>query len=197
MGTERIIVEELASISMTLTELLSITRIINGEIKNEDFTLQFNGMVNTLASCYDVVISNLLGFSEIQNEESFNNKFESLHAAYTLSYLNEISKPRTYAELAYEAHLELKRMKQSKTSFPLLKRTFIRLDELIDKWADNDVWLAMSIDNLFKRFNHLLNEIAEIKKIDVSDAYIIYHSAFTDFTSYIEIIIQKRDQLPA
>ena len=174
MGVERIIVEELASISMTLTELLSITRIINGEIKNEEFSLQFNGMVNTLAKSYDVVISNLMDFSKIQNEESFNNKFETHHSAYTDSYLNEISKPRTYAEQAYEAHLELKRMKQSKTSFPLLKRTFIRLDELIDKWVDNDVWLAMYIDNMFKRFNQLLNEVAEIKKNDVSDAYIIY-----------------------
>jgi len=196
MGIERIIVEELASISMTLTELLSITKIIKSEIRNEDFTIQFNTMINMLAPCYDVVISNFTNFSDIENEDTFSSKFEALHNTYTTSYLKEISKPRTYAEQAYEAHLELKRMKQSKTSFPLLKRTFIRLDELFDKWVDNDVWLAMSIDNLFKRFNHLLNEIAEIKNNDVSDAYIIYHSAFTDFTSYIELIMQKREQLP-
>jgi len=197
MGAERIIVDELASISMTLTELLSITKIIKSEIRNEDFTIQFNTMVNTLAPCYDVVISNFTNFSDIENENAFSSKFDKLHNTYATTYLKEISKPRTYAEQAYEAHLELKRMKQSKTSFPLLKRTFIRLDELFDKWVDNDVWLAMYIDNLFKRFNHLLNEIAELKKIDLSDAYIIYHYATSDFTSYIELIKEKRAQLTA
>lgn len=195
MGTERIIVEELGNISMTLTEMLSISRTVKSEIKNEEFSLQFNSMVDTLTKCYDVVISNFTNFSEIKDEASFSSKFDSLHETYTRSYLKEISKPRTYAEQAYESHLELKRMKQSKTSFPLLKRTFKRLDELFDKWVDNDVWLAMYIDNMFKRFNHLLNEIAELKKNDISDAYIIYFSAFSDFTSYIELIKTKREEL--
>ena len=195
MGTERIIIEELAMVSMTLTELLSIGRIVSTEIKDPSFTTQFRLMVDTLAQSYDVVSENLLAFSQLDSEERFGNEFDALHENYTASYLKEISKPRSYAEAAYEAHLELKRMKQSKTSFPLLKRTFLRLDELIDKWADNDVWLAMSIDNMFKRLNHLFNEVAELKKKDVSDAYMIFHSAMICFKDYIDLIVQQRQQL--
>ena len=195
MGTERIIVEELATVSMTLTELLAITRNIRNEIKDPAFTELFSHMVDTLAQSYDVVISNFNTFYKIEDEEGFSREFDALYAAYAEAYLKEISKPRTYAERAYEDHLELKRMKQSKTSFPLLKRTFLRLDELIDKWADNDVWLAMSIDNMFKRLNHLLKEIADIKQKDVSDAYVIYNSAMIDFKSYIDLISDKRSLL--
>ena len=195
MGTERIIVEELATVSMTLTELLAITRNIRVEIKAPEFTELFDHMVGTLAQSYDVVISNFNEFFKIENEEAFSSEFDTMYATYAETYLVEISKPRTYAERAYEDHLELKRMKQSKTSFPLLKRTFIRLDELIDKWADNDVWLAMSIDNMFKRLNHLFKEIVELKAKDVSDAYIIYESAMIDFKSYIDLLSDKRSQL--
>ena len=195
MGIELIIVEELANINVTLTELSSITRIVNSQIKSNDFDKVFNKMIDEIAKSYDVVISNLQTFYELDSEASFVADFDSLHAAYTARYLKEVSKPRTYTDEAYEEYLILKNLKQSKTSYPLLKRTFERLDLFIDKWVTNDAWLAMNIDILFKRLQQLLNEVAEVKKKDSGDAFIIYNSALVDFDDNIALIRKNHDLL--
>lgn len=195
MGIELDIVEELANISVTLTELSSISKIINGEIKNSEFDMRFNKMVDDLAKSYDVVTANLLPLSEFDSETTLVDSFDECHAAYTACYLKEISKPRAYADEAYEEYLLLKTQKESKTSFPLLKRTFERLDKFVDKWVTNDAWLAMSIDNLFKRLQTLLNEIATLKKKDPADAFLIYNAAFHDFHPYLGLIRQQRTLL--
>ncbi|MEJ2141968.1 MAG: hypothetical protein P8Y24_06375 [Gammaproteobacteria bacterium] len=195
MGIEQIITEELASISMTLGEMSAIANLINGEIKNEAFITPFSEVIEEISKSYDVVIENLLPFTELVTEESFMEKFDELATNYKECYLKEISKPRIYADEAYEQYLVLQSMKECKTRFPLLKRTFTRFDEFIDKWVTNDAWLAMGIDNLFKRLPHLLNEVTGLKQNDPDDAFVIYHSAFSTFKIYLDVISQQRQQL--
>jgi len=197
MGIELDITKELATISATLTEFVSVSSIIKGHIKNSDFDQRFNKMVNDIARCYQVVTDNLLPVSGLATETDFIESFDTRHAAYTDCYLKEISKPRSYAEDAYEEYLLLKTLKESKTRFPLLKRSFIRLDGFIDKWIDNDVWLAMSVDTLFKRLQSLLNEIADYKRQDPEDAFVIYHSIFTGLNDYLALIKNKHEILLA
>ncbi len=197
MGIERYIIEELAGISMTVTEMAAIKVIINGQIKNPAFSEQFNNMVAELAKSYDVVIANLQPLFGLESEASFMADFDDRYSAYKACYLLEISKPRAYADEAYEHYLVLKTLRESKTRYPLLQRTFARLDELVDKWVTNDAWLAMGIDSLFKRLHNLLNEIAEIKQKDPEDAYLIYCSAVNAFVGYLDLIRQKRDLLGA
>jgi hypothetical protein len=43
----------------------------------------------------------------------------------------------------------------------------------------------------------LSNEIAALKQKDPEDAFLIYHAAFSSFTSYLELIVQKRDLIRA
>ena len=195
MGLELTIAKELSSISVTLAELSAITHIVNREIKTGDFNALFNQIAGELAQCYDVVTINLMPLSEMSSESSFTTHFDDRHAAYKMCYLKEISKPRTYSENAYEDYLVFKTFKESKTSFPLLKRTFKRFDELIDKWVTNDAWLSMNIDNLFKRLHLLLNEIAELKNRDPEEAYLIFNSAFSYFHRYLILIKQMQDEL--
>lgn len=197
MGIELIIAEELATTSVTLTELSSISQIINSLVKKPDFSTPFNNMVSELAKCYDVVTANLGVFCELGDEASFTSRFESCRNAYSECYLKEISRPRSYSDEAYEIYLVLKTLKESKTGYPLLKQTFTRLDAFVDKWVTNDAWLAMSIDNLFKRMNQFLNEIAEFMQKDPDDAFILYHSAFSEFADYLALIADKRRHLLA
>jgi len=197
MGIELDIVRELGTINATLSELSSIARTVNSQIRNGDFSTRFNKVVEDIGKSYDVVIANLVPLSGLETEGAFVDHFDDRHAAYTACYLKEIHKPRAYAEDAYEEHLLLKTMKESKTNFPLLKRSYERLDQLVDKWVTNDAWLAMSIDNLFKRLQTLLNEIATLKQKDPEDAFLIYASAFTTFSPYLELIAQKRDSMHA
>lgn len=195
MGIELDITKELATISATLTELSSLTTIISSHIKNSDFNQRFNKMVDDIAKSYDVVSANLLPLSGLASEAEFTEAFDARHAAYTECYLKEISKPRSYGDDAYEEYLLLKTLKECKTSFPLLKKTFERLDGFVDKWITNDAWLAMSIDTLFKRLQSLLNEIAAFKKKDPEDAFAIYSTTFSGLNDYLTLIKQKRDFL--
>ena len=193
MGIELDILRELGTINATLSELSSIATTVNGQIRSGEFNTRFNKIVEDIGKSYDVVSANFRPLSGLQSEVDLVDQFDDRHAAYTACYLKEIHKPRAYAEDAYLEHLLLKTMKESKTNFPLLKRSYERLDQLVDKWVTNDAWLAMSIDNLFKRLQTLLNEIATLKQKDPEDAFLIYNTAFTSFSPYLELIIQKRN----
>lgn len=195
MGIELDCLQELASINVALTEFSSIARIINGEIGSGEFHTRFNKIVGDIAKCVDVVTANMEALYKIDSETSLLEKFDQFHADYSACYLKEISKPRLYSDEAYEEYVLLRLQKEIKTNFPLLKRTFERLDKFIDKWVTNDAWLAMAIDNLFKRLQTLFNEIGAIKKKDPEDAFLIFISAFNDFKPYLELIRQQYSQL--
>lgn len=195
MGVELDIVQELASINVALTELSSLTRIINGEIKSGEFSSQFNKIVRDIAKCFAVVTDNLQPFFDIDTETALIARFDEQHARYAALYLKEISKPRIYSDEAYEGYVLLRLQKEIKTGFPLLKRTFERLDKFIDKWITNDAWLAMAIDNAFKRLQTFLIEITNLKNKDSEEAFLIYASAFKDFKPYFDLIKQQVIQL--
>lgn len=195
MGVELEIAKELATVSMTLTELSSIAGIVNSEIRGGEFHTSFNNMLADITKCYDVVTDNLACFIELDSMSAFVEKFDECHAAYTACYLTEISKPRAYSEDAYEEYLTLQISKEFRTGYPLLKRTFERFGYLVDKWIDNDAWLAMCIDNMFKRLQALLNEIAAFKQKDAEDAFVIYNTAFSGFNLYLTLISQQRELL--
>jgi hypothetical protein len=195
MAIELDITRELATISATLMELAAVANMVNTEMGDSDFTRRFNKIIDDIGNSYDTVTANLLPLAEFTSEEAFNNGFDARHAAYSACYLTEISRPRSSWEDAYEEYQVLQNAKEFKTSFPLLKRSFERFKQFIDKWVDNDAWLAMSVDNLFKRLQALLNEIATLKHKDPSDAYVIYRAAFDGFSPYLQMMQDGQDRL--
>lgn len=195
MGVELDCLQELASINVALTELSTLAQIINGEIRGGEFHTRFHNIIVNISKCFDVVTTNLHVLSEIDSEVALIEKFDQFHASYTESYLKEISKPRIYSDDAYEEYVLLRLQKEIKTGYPLLKRTFERLDKFIDKWITNDAWLAMAIDNLFKRLQTLFNEIAALKLKDPEEAFIIYSSALQAFKPYFDLVAVQQTQL--
>jgi hypothetical protein len=195
MAIELDITRELATISATFMELVAVANTVNTEMGDSDFTRHFNKIVDDIGNSYDTVTENLLPLAAFSSEETFIKEFDARHAAYTACYLTEISRPRVSGENAYLEYLELQNTKEFKTGFPLLKRSFERFRQFIDKWVDNDAWLAMGVDNLFKRLQALLNEIATLKQKDPSDAYVIYRAAFDGFSPYLQMMQDGRDRL--
>lgn len=195
MGIELDITKELATISATMLELAAITNTVNSEMGDSDFNRRFNKIVDDIGNSYDTVTDNLLPLAAFDSEEAFVTGFDAAHAAYSGCYLNEISRPRSSGEDAYEEYLVLQTAKEFKTGFPLLKRSFDRFKQFFDKWVDNDAWLAMSVDNLFKRLKLLLTEIETLKQKDASDAYVIYRSAFDSFSPYLDMMKGGREKL--
>lgn len=191
MGIEFVLEKELASIGITVTEFATITGIINAEIGPGKFSELFNTMMGKMTHTYEVVTANLQPFVDLDTEDDFNARFDALVSWYSERYLLEISKARAYADDAYEDYVHLVCMREAKTGFPLLKRTFTRLAELTDKWITNDYWLAMCIDTVYKKLPRLLSEIAELKQKDPEDAYKIYRAAFSDLGTQLAWIRQQ------
>ncbi len=187
--------EELAAITVTATELLSVTRALTDLINNTDFLHCFIGIVAEINKSYAVVIDSLAPFYTLDSEETFTQLFDEKHENFKVRYLMEVSKPRRYCDNVYDAYIQLQQTKEAKSSFPMLKRNFERLDSFYDKWITNDNLLAMSIDGAVKLQNRLLNEIAEIKKTDAEYAFIVLSSALDDFRDYLTLIQTKSDRV--
>lgn len=189
--------EELALVPPTAIELISITRITQSLVKNADFQSLYNRIVSEINQSYTVVFDLMLPFMELDEESKFAELFDQRLEAFKQSYLFDISKPRRYAENIYDDYVTLQQTKEFKSGFPLLKQTFARLDILYDKWITNDNLLTMCIDNGIKYFNRHLTSIAELKKIDLEDAFIVHSYANDDFLDIVNLIQAKYEQLQA
>ena len=187
--------EELAAIAVTATELVSVTRTIAGLVNDAAFVQCFSDIVAEINKSYGVIIDSFAPFLAIDSEEAFTQQFDSHHETFKSSYLMDVSKPRKYCDNVYDGYIKMQHTKQAKSTFPLLKRSFSRLDTLYDKWITNDAQLAMSIDGVLKLKNRLLNEIAEIKQKDAELAYSVFSSAFDDFRDYLTLIQTKSDRV--
>jgi hypothetical protein len=188
MGVELNIVRNLATVCVTVSELAAIENLVKGELKNPAFVEQFDKMAGAIGECYGVIAAKVQPWLEITNETEFCEKFDSAHADYKATYLSITNRPRVASEQAYIEYMALRNYKETQTAYPLLKRTFARLDEFIDKWINNDAWLAMSIENLLKMLHNFLNEVAELKQKDPTDAFTIFQAAMVALRPYYPLL---------
>jgi len=179
--------EELAAVAVTSTELHSISNTVHHYLKKSDFIRDFGNIICEINKSYFVLTESFSDFYTINSEDIFSNAFNATHQAFKDAYLLEINKPRKYCDNVYELYREMLLRKEAKTSFPPLKNNFTRLNNLYEKWIDNDAYLAMSIDRVLKLKNNWLTEIYEMKKIDEEDAYLIFRSSLNDFFHYLNI----------
>ena len=197
MGIEFTITKELASISVTATELAAIGTLVRSQIASRDFLAQFDPLLDSIAGAYDVVTGLLQPFAALRDEADFKRDFAACHTHYKAVYLKEASRPRLFTEQAFQQYQILKTCRELQTGFPLLKRTFTRLDELIDKWIDNDCWLVMNMDTVFKLLHRLLNEFETMRIKDPDEAWLLYRQAFDGFEPYLAILARRRAILNA
>jgi hypothetical protein len=191
MGVELNIVRELATVCVTASELSAIESLIKGELKKPAFVGQFDKMTGSIGECYGITAAVIQPWLEMTNEAEFCEKFDTAHADYKATYLGITNRPRVASEQAYLDYMQLREYKESQTDYPLLKRTFTRLDEFIDKWITNDAWLAMSIENLLKMLHRFLNEVAELKQKDPTDAFTIFQAAMAALRPFYPLLANK------
>jgi hypothetical protein len=145
-------------------------------------------MAGSIGECYGITVANLQPWLEMTNETEFCEKFDSAYADYKATYLSITNRPRVASEQAYIEYMALREYKETQTAYPLLKRTFERLDEFIDKWVTNDAWLAMTIENLLKMLYRFLTEVAELKQKDPTDGFTIYQALMVAFRPYYALL---------
>lgn len=195
MGVELKIVRELATVCVTAGELAAIETLIKGELKNTAFVKQFDKMADAINECYAVTTANLQPWQEMTNETEFCNKFDADYADYKATYLSITNRPRVASEQAYLEYMLLREYKETQTAYPLLKLTFARLDEFIDKWITNDAWLAMTIENFVKMLYRFLTEVAELKQKDPTDAFAIYRALMVALRPFYALLENDLRQL--
>lgn len=197
MGIEFNILKDLATINNTAVELASINRILKSHVSNPVFITDYDALVGDIARCYKVVINNLEPLVVLQTAAEFEAAFAQEYQGYIERYLSEISRPREYAEMVYLKNLQFWKHKEVKTGFPLLARNYARLHEIIDKWLDNDIWLALTIDSLFKLLARLLNEVNEVFSKDPEDAFLLFQGGVAGLAAYLSILKQQVELLPS
>ncbi len=188
MGFELKLTRELATVCVTASELAAIETLIKGELTKPAFVEQFDKMTGSIRECHAVTAMVVLSWLEMTNETEFSHKFDAAHADYKATYLNISNRPRVASEQAYLEYMLLREFKETQTAYPLLKTTFARLDEFIDKWITNDAWLAMTIENFVKMLFRFLTEVAELKQKDPADAFAIYQALMVALRPYYAML---------
>ncbi|MCQ8103527.1 hypothetical protein NP590_05360 [Methylomonas sp. SURF-2] len=195
MGIELKIARELATVCVTSGELAAIEKLLKAELKKPAFVEQFDKMASAIDECYRLTLENMRPLLEIAAEADFNDRFDAIHADFKATYLGITNRPRVASDQAYLDYMTLREFKETQTAYPLLKRTFERLDEFIDKWITNDAWLAMTIENLIKMLHRFLNEVAEFKQKDPADAFALYQVAMNAMRPFLSVLEKRRSSL--
>lgn len=195
MSMELKIARELATVCVTAFELAAIENLLKAELKKPAFVEQFDKMASAIDECYRLTLENMRPLLEISAEAEFNDRFDAIHADFKATYLGITNRPRVASDQAYLDYMTLREFKETQTAYPLLKRTFERLDEFIDKWITNDAWLAMTIENLIKMLHRFLNEVAEFKQKDPADAFALFQAAMNAMRPFLSVLENRRSGL--
>lgn len=188
MAIELKLMKELATVCVTASELAAIETLIKGELAKPAFVEQFEKMGHAIGECYAVTAAVVVPWLEIGNETEFCNRYDAAYNDYKATYLSITNRPRLASEQAYVEYMLLREFKETQTAYPLLKATFARLDEFIDKWITNDAWLAMTIENFVKMLYRFLTEVAELKQKDPTDAFTIYRALMAALRPYYALL---------
>ncbi len=192
MAIELKLTKELATVCVTASELAAIETLIKGELAKPAFVEQFDKMSQAIGECYAVTAAVVEPWLAIDNETEFCSRFDAAYAEYKTTYLGITNRPRLSSERAYVEYMLLREFKETQTAYPLLKTTFARLDEFVDKWITNDAWLAMTIENFVKMTYRFLTEVAELKQKDPTDACTIYRTLMTALQPYYAMLQNYR-----
>lgn len=188
VSTELTLLNELAKVAATQCEWLSIAAVVTKHIRDAGFVAQYRRMSAELETCYRFTEAIFARFVAVATFEQFERAFDRLNDEYQQNYLFEASEPRRAADRAYEIFLGILQRKQFKTTYPLLKRTFDRLDYFVDKYVTNDAWLVMSIDAMLKRMSRFLHEVAELRKVDREEAFLVYRALMLSIERFLGTI---------
>ena len=188
--------KEASSIAVTAGEVIAIYQTLCRDIESPAFVDRMNRILAQLEACYRIPVDALQALVSVTTLEQFKQQFETLHTEYSANYLNYASMPRRYVDAAYEQYLELSMGKEAATTYPVLRRAFDRFFQYIDKWINNDSWLIMSMDTLFKMTHRLLGEVATLKARDLDDAWWMYQSAMANLEPFL-VLVHNRCEVMA
>ncbi len=197
MGNEFKLLKSMATIAATASELAAVNTLITGEIGSADFLEEYDSLLADILNTYHGFENILRPLTAIRSAEDFEEHFSARFQFYGDNYQSALSEPRINAEFTFEKYLQFRKRREVKTSYPLLKNAFSRLHEYIDKWIDNDIWLAMTIDSLLKTLFRLLGEVNAVCARDPEEAFAVYNAFVAGLSSYLDLIHQALEQIEA
>lgn len=195
MASELNAIKDLSTICATGSEVANVVFQLRQTARSASFRQELNDLVIDIADSYGVVFDNFSALSGFNTEQEFAECFAGLAAEYESRYLLEISKPRAFSELTFQKNLQFWKLKESKTRHPLLMGLFARLKAYIDKWIDNDLWLAMTIDSFFKSSFQIIKTTESLLEKDSELGYMYYCSSLRCYKPFLTIIADNKKLL--
>jgi len=178
----------MATVSATATELRAVAEALYVTSHKQEFKQELTSLLDEILQSYEVVLEHFQPLCAFNDPVVFEKGFPQLAQAFADDYLTVISLPRIYAELTFQKHLQFWKLKETQTKHPLLSNLFTRLKAFIDKWIDNDIYLAMTIDSLFKSAHRVVGEVNELLLQDAELGYLAYQCSLGQLTAYLNII---------
>lgn len=188
MSNEFKLLKDIATISATLAELQAVDTLITDEIASEQFLSEYNSLLFDVLNTYralNIMLNPLLG---IQSSEAFHRDFAPAATTFSDNFQSVLSESRINAEHTFQKYLQFRKRRETKTSYPSLRRAFPRLHAFIDKWIDNDIWLALTLDSLLKRLNRMLAELLDTAAKDPEQAYQLFCSFSLALNTYANML---------
>ena len=192
--------KEAASVAATASDLHAIHTILSTQLPKPSFQAILAKVVLPLIETYRTPMGVIAPLTAIQTESAFSSQFAEAWKQYKTGFDETHALPRRYVDESYEAYLILSETKEAKTTYPILRRTFDRLYLYMDKYINNDSWLLMNIDNVYKMLNLLLAEIDDQISVDIEESWFRYQLAFSGLTPFLGIVndkIERLEQSPA
>ena len=188
MANEFKALKELATVSATVSEPAGVNSVICSELDSADFRSEYDSLLQDVVNTYQVVIDIIEPLMALNDRSQFDSQFAELSSWYAQHYQKALSQPRINAEFTYEKYLQFRKRKEVATGYPLLKVCFTRLHDFIDKWIDNDIWLAMCIDTLLKMLNLQLHELQDVYRADKDEAWMLFCAGPGRCAPYLKMI---------
>ena len=194
-GTELTMLNELGKVVATRYEWRALSDLIAQHIRDADFRGQYQRIDAEVSYCYAFTRELFAPFLALADQAAFERDFDRVNGDYQKIHLNETSRARHAADRAFEVFLMLSQRREFKTSYPLLRRTFDRLDYFVDKYVTNDAWLVMSIDVMIRRLSRFLYEVADLKKRDADEAFSVYRGLFDAVERFVALLVDAREAM--
>ena len=195
MGTEFRVIKEMATITATLLEVASIDKLIGSELSPGSFNDLYRDLLLDIIDTYQGVQRIVSPLVEADHAKGFSERFPGLKDWFSDSYQQALSVPRINAETTFQKYLQFRKRKEMQTKYPPLKAAFSRLHDIIDKWIDNDIWLAMSIDGMLKTLNLFLGDAEVALTRDKEEGYALYHSCIGNLAPHLLIMDKALESL--
>jgi hypothetical protein len=175
-----------ATLKVSLNDFVAVVGRLTGAVQEEAVRASLKDMIAEVRKSYETAVDVFTPFFAIDSREKFQADFATRYAEFNNKYLRDKNYIKTSSHIVSNKILEVLQRQKYREGWPILGRSYDRLQRLGAEWIGSDEQLGQSMDTLLKGLDVSLKRITERKQYDPDDA-------FEDLKESLELI--KKDFL--